>query len=777
MKISAHLKSRLKKYLLAGAGLTCSFVLFVPLKSKAQASLEIIKSNSHIGGYHIKCNGMNSGNLEALPDFGNAPYTFLWNTGETTALISDKPAGIYYVNVTDANNVMHTDTFELKQPRAFAIESKLSDYNGYNISSFGTNDGVIELLASGGTPPYQYHWSNGDSVSVRKLLHAGTYNFTVIDANQCATNSTIVLTAPSPIQLSFSNVHGTTCFEGKDGKATLNVSGGLGDFSFVWKNGNFSSSPDDLPSGYNTVRIYEQGKAILDTGITIPEPAVIESQFNLSNYNGFNVSCVDCYNGNIITSITGGIGPYSYHWNDANNSTTANLSNLTSGEYKLTITDANGCKAYNSVNLTIPPQKDWSRLGNTNIDPAQFIGSTDGSPLIFKVNNEEVMEMKIDTVNFHSKIRLSNIDTTAAYNNDKLIGIDEEGNLRAYERGEILPGNPAFPPGCIDCGCSPVIGWGKPAAMINGVAVASNTNDIVKCPADGNVGIGTTIPEANSKLDVHGEIAISGERLNVAYNGNVGVGTSSPTDKLHLFGGNFKVSCPWDNVNPVFFVDFNAKNAGVGTAQPRGKFEIKMSEFDNINFGAMRTEASGWGTSFISFNAYRLNDGTWKSTGDGSNSGAAVIYSNALGDLLFTNIDGAGVPNEILSNDDGIKQNTKMTLSKEGVLGIGINPRNNYDLLSYKLVVDGNIKCKKLRVDLQNWGDYVFDSNYALMDLASIEAYIEKNNHLPGMPDAAQIEKEGIDIAEIIKMQQIKIEELTLLLIQMQKQINLTQKN
>jgi len=87
-------------------------------------------------------------------------------------------------------------------------------------------------------------------------------------------------------------------------------------------------------------------------------------------------------------------------------------------------------------------------------------------------------------------------------------------------------------------------------------------------------------------------------------------------------------------------------------------------------------------------------------------------------------------------------------------------------------VVDGNIKCKKLRVDLQNWADYVFDPSYDLMDLNSIEQYIAENKHLPGMPSANQIEKEGADLGEIVKMQQVKIEELTLLMIQMQKKID-----
>ena len=778
MKLINYLKNKLNKRSLVCASLSASMLLLSSIESNAQNQPEIIKSETHLGGYHIKCNGQGSGVLKANPNFGSAPYTFLWNTGDTAATISDLAPGTYFVTVTDFNNNVQTDTFKLKQPRPFTFESKLSDFNGYNISTNGASDGSIEIFANGGTPPYQYQWNNADSVSIRKNLTAGSYGFTIIDANQCITSSSITLTAPAPMQVSFSNIQGTQCFNGNDGKATININGGLGDFSVVWKNGSFSMSPDDLYAGYNAVRIYQQGRAVLDTGVTIPEPSAIESQFVLSQYNGFNVSCADCFNGSINTTVTGGTAPYTYQWSDANNSTSNNLNNLNGGEYNLLITDANGCTLKNSVYLSMPTPKDWSRSGNSNIDAAEFIGSTDNSPLTFKVNNEEVLKMESDTVNFYTKIRFTDINTDTVFsNNSKLLGIDENGNIKAFERGEILPG-PSFPPGCSSCGCSPVIGWGVPSDMINGVNVPIVTNDIVKCPLDGNVGIGTTHPEANTKLDLQGEIAIFGERLSVLYNGNVGVGTSAPNEKLHLFGGNFKVSCPWDNQNPVFFADHAQKNVGVGTASPRGKFEVKVNESDNLTFGAMHTMASGYATSYIGFNFFRDGNANWKTTSDGSNSGGSVIFSNVLGDLMFSNVNGESIPDEITTNDAGIKFNTKMTLSSDGRLGIGVNPRNDLDLLNYKLVVNGNIKCKKLRVDLQNWGDFVFDSNYELMDLNSIEQFISKNKHLPGMPDAAQIEKEGIEVGEMVRLQQIKIEELTLLLIKMQKQIDLsTHKN
>jgi hypothetical protein len=772
MKITNYLKTKLGKSLHILSGLSASMILLSAANVSAQSTSEMIKSDSHIGGYNIKCNGQSTGVLEAIPEFGTAPYTFLWNTGETSAIVTDKPAGIYFVTAIDVNNNMQTDTFELKQPSEFTFESRMSDYNGYQVSTNGNNNGKVEILANGGTPPYQYLWSNGDNTNYRSGLSAGSYDFVVSDANQCSVNGTVILTEPSPLQVSFTNVQGTSCFAGSDGKASLNINGGLGDFSVMWENGSFSLSPDDLSPGYNAVRIFEQGKAVLDTGILIPEPNAIESEFVLSEYNGFNVSCADCFNGSINTTVTGGTAPYSFQWNDINNSTTQILTNLNGGEYVLLVTDANGCTSKNVARLTMPSPKDWSRLGNSNVDAAEFIGTTDNSSITFKTNNEVRMKMTGDIIQIDAQLKMSNVEMdTIVGDSTKILALDADGNIRAIYKGDAVVA-PNHPIGCINCGCSPVLGWGHSADLINGVAVPLINDDIVKCPIAGNVGIGTSAPEANSKLDLNGEIAINGERLSVLYNGKVGVGTSIPSEKFEVYNGNFKVTCPWDEPNPVLFANYANRNVGIGTSTPRGKFEIKMDASDHISFGRMRTEMSGWATSYIGLNAYREDGGIWKTTGDVNNSGAAVMFANSFGDLMFTTINGANAPYEVLTADAGIKSGTKMTLTNTGVLGIGINPHNHADLLTYKLVVDGNIKCKKLRVDLQNWADYVFDPSYDLMDLNSIEQYIAENKHLPGMPSANQIEKEGADLGEIVKMQQVKIEELTLLMIQMQKQID-----
>ncbi|MBI9034600.1 MAG: hypothetical protein JEZ03_09040 [Bacteroidales bacterium] len=91
----------------------------------------------------------------------------------------------------------------------------------------------------------------------------------------------------------------------------------------------------------------------------------------------------------------------------------------------------------------------------------------------------------------------------------------------------------------------------------------------------------------------------------------------------------------------------------------------------------------------------------------------------------------------------------------------------------YKLYVAGGIIAEKVRVRLQGeWSDYVFEEDYNLLSLSEIEHFVKQNKHLPGVPSALQVEEEGIDLAEMNAVLLKKIEELTLLMIELEKKVN-----
>ncbi|MBC7387991.1 MAG: hypothetical protein H7329_02155 [Opitutaceae bacterium] len=94
----------------------------------------------------------------------------------------------------------------------------------------------------------------------------------------------------------------------------------------------------------------------------------------------------------------------------------------------------------------------------------------------------------------------------------------------------------------------------------------------------------------------------------------------------------------------------------------------------------------------------------------------------------------------------------------------------------YKLSVDGKLVVKSCYVTSVGWADFVFDKNYNLQSLSEVENFIKENGHLPEIPSATEIEENGMNVSELLKLQMQKIEELTLHLIEMKKEIETLKK-
>jgi len=135
-------------------------------------------------------------------------------------------------------------------------------------------------------------------------------------------------------------------------------------------------------------------------------------------------------------------------------------------------------------------------------------------------------------------------------------------------------------------------------------------------------------------------------------------------------------------------------------------------------------------------------------------------YGNSL---QFWNYDKLGT-----TYQQGGMWGSVLTLMDNGNVGIGADSKNIND----KLTVNGTIHCKEVKVDLTGLADYVFDDSYKLMPLQQVESYVNTNNHLPDMPSAAEVSKNGLSMGEMQNKLLQKVEELTLYMIEQQKTIN-----
>lgn len=147
---------------------------------------EILISSSQV---NVTCNGADDGQATVTATGGTAPLTYLWNDplAQTSTTATGLGGGTYSATVTDANGCIASDVVIINEPSAISI-SYVAD-----TAAFGQDDGYINANVSGGTLPYTYSWSNGESTEDLDSIFAGTYTLTVTDSNGCMDSVSIVV--------------------------------------------------------------------------------------------------------------------------------------------------------------------------------------------------------------------------------------------------------------------------------------------------------------------------------------------------------------------------------------------------------------------------------------------------------------------------------------------------------------------------------------------------------------------------------------------------------
>src|SRR5207244_1919888 len=155
-----------------------------------------LSAKVYIGGKNISCYGYSDGSIRDTVSGGTPPYTFQWNTGDTTQNLDFDSAGTYVVTITDANACTLTDSITLSQPYLLVSATIDCNYVGSGTSCSSYCDGTITVNVTGGVPPYSYLWNTGDSTQTIDSLCAGFYSVTVTDSNGCVTTASTTLIAP-----------------------------------------------------------------------------------------------------------------------------------------------------------------------------------------------------------------------------------------------------------------------------------------------------------------------------------------------------------------------------------------------------------------------------------------------------------------------------------------------------------------------------------------------------------------------------------------------------
>jgi gliding motility-associated-like protein len=399
-------------------GNNCNFTSATQTISQPSSPITATKTTSNYNNFNVNCFGQTdadlsisvSGGTPYIDGSGNAYYTYEWSSPtnspipagqETTNSLSGIGIGKYQVVIKDSTgSCALTEIYTITQPDDIVISGTKSDYNGFEVSGFGLDDGSIDLTVTGGvdTQAYTYSWSasNGgaiptgqDAVEDPSGLTAGTYTVLVTDANSCTETISFTLTEPNELLVNenIAEHQNVDCFGDSTGVIQIDITqGSVGPYDYslnlagaVVETTNTTALNyrfENLAAGdYNATVVDANGNSVTVNNIIISQPvSAFAASITTSSYTGpngtFELSCFGGSDGVIDITLSGGIPfneglPTAYYNYILTNSsvtivttgqgTTINKTNLLADTYTLNATDETGNCVINELIVLSEP--------------------------------------------------------------------------------------------------------------------------------------------------------------------------------------------------------------------------------------------------------------------------------------------------------------------------------------------------------------------------------------------------------------------------------------
>jgi hypothetical protein len=305
--------------------------------------------------FNVTCHSGTNGMITVGGYGGASPYSYLWSNGETTAAINGLGAATYSVTVTDNNGFTVTSAVTITEPTALT----LSVIEVIDVScQFGSN-GMIQVGVAGGTGPYAYLWSNGQTSTAISGQAAGTYTVTATDYRGCTTVLTENIQEPSQAVTTVSVVETDNSCTPNDAtllvqdQSTLTaVPNGLSPFTYAWSNSGGSAVSAQYTNSTVGSYTYTVTVTSADGCTATGTKSVAVVSLPLLSSNPLQVSCYGLSTGAIDLTVSSNYSPFNYLW--SNGQSIQDISSLVIGTYTVTVTDANGCTRSTSETLTQP---------------------------------------------------------------------------------------------------------------------------------------------------------------------------------------------------------------------------------------------------------------------------------------------------------------------------------------------------------------------------------------------------------------------------------------
>lgn len=372
------------------------------------------------------CNGNASAAIANNTSGGTGAYSYLWNNGSTTSTINNLAAGFYKVEIRDANNCVIYDSIQIAQPttlnHSLAISSPILCHG---------NTTNINTSVSGGTAPYSFLWNNGSITQNLTNINSGVYYIEIKDNNNCSALDTINITEPSLLTNTINQTSPILCNGDLTG-INLNATGGTAPYVYTWNNGATSQNLNNITAGTYTIQINDNNNCTLFDTLIINQPPLLTHTLSAA------LNPLICFGDltNINVGVNGGTAPYTFNWNTG--ATSASLTSIPAGFYRVEIQDANNCLNIDSVTITQP------NLITSNYNAIFCNTSSYNLPSGRTITNSGVYIDTIATINgcdsiITLDIQLSNIVASInGVNNISCYGLND-GSATAQVNGGILP--------------------------------------------------------------------------------------------------------------------------------------------------------------------------------------------------------------------------------------------------------------------------------------------------------------------------------------------------
>ncbi|WP_430812046.1 MULTISPECIES: PKD domain-containing protein [unclassified Carboxylicivirga] len=344
-----------------------------PAKSSCQTTLSATLTKaitmSNIDVQPVSCRGNDDGSISFDVNGGDGTYTYQWSTadGNATALTPGArnqkglSPGTYTVTITDGRtaggvNCAITRDFVIEASTGLNVNVAIVD-----IDCHGEEAGALTAVVTGGSGDYSFSWNEGAyTTNEISALSAGVYTLVVNDnILGCTYVGSYTIKEPlQEIRIDAVNITDVLCHGELTGEIDIQVSGGTAPYNYIWTGpGNPSgNNPSGLAAGTYSVTIQDAKGCTLPSGnIVIEQPA---SHVSVSNPQITDVSVTGGNNGQVQMDVTGGVAPYEFAWYDAADtqvSTTNPAAGLSSGTYRVVVTDDNNCSfEYTGIKVVEP---------------------------------------------------------------------------------------------------------------------------------------------------------------------------------------------------------------------------------------------------------------------------------------------------------------------------------------------------------------------------------------------------------------------------------------